>query len=267
MLKKGLSQHLIKDKAVLDKLAELAGLTKDDVVIEIGAGQGDLTRAIAKRAAIVYAIEIDTCFMPHLYAVERDFGNVKVINDDILKIPLSQFKEAGLIKVVGNIPYKITGPILFKILEERSAIEKACLTVQKEIAERIISKPCKREYGSISVVFQTFSDVKVLMKMRPGLFSPPPKVDSAFISIIFKDEWRAWGDELIGFMRLCFQNKRKYLKNTLLRHYPKEAVKGLYAALGLSSGVRAEQIIPKGFIELYNYLHGQSPTISGHVGS
>ena len=254
MLKKSLSQHLLKDKNLLNKIVRLSNITKDDVVVEIGAGQGDLTRHIAEKAGFLYAIELDGSFSQHLNLLEERYSNVKVIYGNILKIPFISLRKNGNLKIIGNIPYKITGPIVIKILKERSVIESAFLTMQKEIAQRIVSSPCNRAYGALSVNCQILSDVKVLFYIKPNVFIPPPKVDSALLSIIIKERERETDDGLIDFVKSCFQNKRKQLRQGFIRRYGEEKTRSLYKYMAFSYTVRAEEIEPLKFKEMYYFL-------------
>ncbi len=137
MLKRRFSQNLIKDGNILRKMVSLAGITAEDRVVEIGAGQGDLTRAIASSAAGVVAVELDREMMPHLEAVCLAFPNVEILPGDILGVDITSLARGRTVKVMGNIPYGITGPIIFKLIGERRSIEGAYLTVQKEIGERM----------------------------------------------------------------------------------------------------------------------------------
>jgi 16S rRNA (adenine1518-N6/adenine1519-N6)-dimethyltransferase len=228
-LKKSLSQHLLKDKNLLNKLVKLAGICPDDVVVEIGAGKGDLTRCIIPRARFVHAIEIDKQFKTFLEPLEHLFPNISVTFDNILNVPLRSFVKSDKIKVMGNIPYKITGDILFKLLSEMDVIESAHLTMQKEVGERLVSKPCCRRYGALSVIFQLYASVKLLLKLKPSLFIPPPKVESAFISIIFNRDNVEPDRGLIDFIKACFRYKRKFLKNSLEPLLGRERVQALYA--------------------------------------
>ena len=254
MLKKSLSQHLIKDKNMLNKIVRLSGINKDDVVVEIGPGHGDLTRCIAEKAGFVHAIEIDRSFKKYLDEVEKTHKNVEIIFENFLNISLSQFKTNNKIKIIGNIPYKITGPILFKAIAERAVIESAHLTVQREIAERVVSKPHKRTYGALSVNLQLLSEVKLLFILKPTVFIPPPKVDSAFLSITFKENERVVDEKLIEFVKLCFQHKRKYMKNALMKKYGADMIDALYHFMGFALSVRAEEIEPPGFKRMYSFL-------------
>ena len=254
MLKKGLSQHLIRDRNITDKMVRLAKINEQDVVVEVGAGYGDLTQSIAEKARHVYAVEFDRDLIPRLENLAREFSNLTIIHDDFLKIPLSQFKIGKDITVVGNIPYKITGPIIFKLLEERKVMSGAYLTMQAEVARRIVSKPFNRTYGAISVVCQILCAVKILFTLKPTVFVPPPKVDSAFLSIIPKEEKKNVQKELMQFIRMCFQNKRKYLTYALSKTYPKDVIERIYAFMKFSDTTRAEEITPDQFEEMYDFL-------------
>jgi len=257
MLKKSLSQHLIKDKNILRKIVRLSGIGKEDTVVEIGPGQGDLTRCLAEKAGFVYAVELDRTFKGHLDAVEETYGNVKILFKDFLGTSLSQFKSDRKIKIVANIPYKITAPIMFKIIAERASIESAHLTVQREIAESVVSKPYRRTYGAMSVNLQLLSEVKLLFILKPTVFIPPPKVDSALLSIIFKEDEAAIDEKLLEFVRLCFQHKRKYMKNSIIKHYEMDVIDALYRFMGFTGSIRAEEIEPQRFKEMYAFLESK----------
>jgi 16S rRNA (adenine1518-N6/adenine1519-N6)-dimethyltransferase len=254
MLKKSLSQNLIKDKNLLRKIVHSANITKEDTVVEIGAGHGDLTAQIAEKAGFLYTIELDASFAEHLDLIEEKYGNVKVIYGDCLKIPLAKFRKEKNLKIVANIPYKITGPIIFKILAERSVVDSAFLTVQKEIAQRIVSKSHCKTYGAPSANCQIFADVKMLFLIKSGMFIPPPKVDSALLSFVFKEKEKENDDDLIEFVRNCFQNKRKQLKHSFINRYGEQKTEALYASMGFPYCVRAEEIEPPQFKEMYYFL-------------
>jgi 16S rRNA (adenine1518-N6/adenine1519-N6)-dimethyltransferase len=254
MLKKSLSQNLIKDKKVLAKMVQSAGVTKDDIVVEIGAGHGDLTRAICDAAGRVYSIELDNSFRRYLEPLEEEHKNLRVIFDDVLEVPFSRFSSEKKVKVIGNIPYKITGPILFKIIEERAFVESAYLTTQKEIGQRIVSLSHKRSYSALSVICRLVADVKILFLLKPGVFVPPPKIDSIYFSMVFKDDTQYIDGGLMRFIRRCFENKRKYLKHALSKYCAEERIATLYASMDFSPSIRAEEIEPEGFIEMYRYL-------------
>ena len=256
-LKQSLSQHLLKDKNLLNKLVKLAGIGPDDVVVEIGAGKGDLTRSIVPRARFVHAIELDKQFKGSLEPLEHLFPNVRVTFDSILNVSLRSFVKDEKIKVMGNIPYNITGDILFKLLSEMDVIESAHLTMQKEVGERLASKPCSRSYGALSVIFQLYASVKLLLKLKPSLFIPPPEVESVFIAITFKHDNIEPDQGLIDFIKGCFRYKRKYLKHSLEPLFGKDRVHALYTFMDFQPSVRAEEIQPEVFERMYAYVKGR----------
>jgi 16S rRNA (adenine1518-N6/adenine1519-N6)-dimethyltransferase len=253
-LKKSLSQHLLRDKNLLNKLVRLAGITPDDTVIEIGAGKGDLTRALAAHARFVYAIELDRQFAPFLESIESECKNVKVIFGNALDVSLASLAGNDKIKVMGNIPYHITGDILFKILDEMDHVTAAHFTMQKEVGERLVSSHCSRSYGALSVIFQLYASVKLRMRLKPGLFIPPPEVESVLISIDFKEDMKRPDHEIIEFIHTCFRFKRKYLKHSLESFYSADVVKNLYAYMGFSPSVRAEELEPRAYERMFAFL-------------
>ncbi|HEY3275380.1 MAG TPA: 16S rRNA (adenine(1518)-N(6)/adenine(1519)-N(6))-dimethyltransferase RsmA [Syntrophorhabdaceae bacterium] len=254
MLKKSLSQHLIRDKNITAKLVKAAGVEATDTVVEIGAGHGDLTGPLCEKAGFVYAVELDRTCAEYLETLQKKYKNLEVIFGDILKTPLAQFKREKRLKIVGNIPYQITAPIIFKILEERTIIESVYLTMQKEIALRIASPPFSRAYGAISAVCRIFADVKILFFMKPGLFVPPPKIDSAFVSMVLKEDEYATDNELMSFARASFQNKRKYLSYALSKMIDGETLSALYQAMGFPPSIRAEEVEPQKIKEIYEWI-------------
>ncbi len=263
MLKKGLSQHLLKDGNLLRKIVRLAGIGAHDTVVEIGAGYGDLTRVLAKAAGRVTAVEIDRDCMRSLEALGREVGNLTVVPGDFLSLSLTELAGSERIRVVGNIPYKITGPILAKILEERRVVRAAHLTVQKEIGERVTAGPGSRTYGALSVNCGLCAETKLHFLIRAAMFVPPPKVDSAFISLVMREEGPDLPDGLFPFVRQCFQGKRKLLKWSLRRNYGDRRTAALYGAMGFSETVRAEELEPPVFAAMYRFLEGEE----GRTGS
>ena len=254
MLKKSFSQNLIKDGNILRKMVALAGITQEDTVIEIGAGQGHLTRAIARSAGKVTAIELDRDMIPYLDSLISETPGIEIIARDILTVDIASLASHGKIKVMGNIPYGITGPIIFKIIEGRSVIESAFLTVQKEIGDRVTAKPGTRAYGSLSVICQLVADVKVLMRLKAHVFLPPPKVDSIYFSMIFKDDGSDVDDRLMSFVRTAFSHKRKFMRNALRDRYSDQLIDELYDIMHFPRSVRAEELAPGIFREMYHAI-------------
>ncbi len=252
-LRKSLGQHLLKDGNLLAKMVRLAGVNKEDLVVEIGPGHGDLTRYVAQAARAVRAVELDERFREKLAPVEGEFSNVSILFGDVLKTRLSDLWPGSTFLVMGNIPYNITGEILFKLLAEKSAVKAAYLTMQKEVAERLVSRSHSRSYGALSVIFQLHAAVKILMTVKPALFIPPPKVESAFVSIVFRDSTAA-DLGLIDFVKGCFRYKRKFLRHAVEERYGARETEELYRHMDFPASVRAEEIEPAGFVEMYRFL-------------
>jgi 16S rRNA (adenine1518-N6/adenine1519-N6)-dimethyltransferase len=252
-LKKSLGQHLLKDRNLLAKMVRLAGVTGDERVLEIGPGHGDLTRAIAEHARSVNAIELDERFRSILGEVENQYPTVSVNYSDIMKIRISDYAHDDKLIVMGNIPYNVTGDILFKLLSEKDVIKGAFLTMQKEVAQRLVSKPHFKTYGALSVIFQLYARLNLLFTIKPHLFVPPPKVDSAFISIVF-NEVIAQDQALIDFIKVCFRYKRKYLRHSLQHSYNTDEIENLYRKMSFHESVRAEEIPPEQFVTMHQYF-------------
>lgn len=238
-------------------MVRLAGIERGDTVVEIGAGQGDLTRSIAEKAGHVYAVEVDGDCIHHLQDYAFQYANISVVHDDFLDVSLPRLSDGKRIVVMGNIPYKITGPILFRLLEARDIVARAYLTMQAEVAHRIVSKPFARTYGALSVVCQVLCHVKILFTIKASVFVPPPKVDSAYLSFIPKEEKTNLPLEFLKLVRICFQNKRKYLRYALSKAFSEEIIRALYDRMGFSDKVRAEEIAPDQFETIYLFLRNK----------
>jgi len=254
MLKRRFSQNLIRDGIILRKMVSLAGITAEDTVVEIGAGQGDLTRAIASSAARVTAVELDREMIPHLEAASLAFPNIEIVSGDILAVDIAGLARGRTVRVMGNIPYGITGPIIFKLIDERRSIESAYLTVQKEIGERMTANPGTRSYGSLSVASQLVADVKVLMHIRAHVFIPPPKVDSIYLAMRFRDDTDDVDKALLAFIRQAFSHKRKFMRHALLETFTEAEVETLYEKMGFPRSVRAETLEPQIFRRMFEAL-------------
>ncbi len=219
--KKRLSQHFMRDLSVARQLVESIGIREGDTVLEIGPGEGVLTQFLVESpAARIIAVEIDERMETIL---QSRFGG-----DDRFQLVLTDFMKADLndligpvqrrILVLGNIPYGITSPILFRLLEHRSQIQDAGLTVQKEVGQRLASPPGSKIYGIPSVLFQAFSDVEILFPISRDAFYPVPEVDSAAIRIQFLETPRFQIEDIDYFVRIvrqAFGQRRKMLRNTL----------------------------------------------------
>jgi 16S rRNA (adenine1518-N6/adenine1519-N6)-dimethyltransferase len=218
--KKSLGQHFLVDRNILNKVIRTAEVEKGDVVLEVGPGLGEMTLALADQAKKVIAVEIDSKLAVILKQRVIDFSNVEVVKSDILKVDLGQFfrKERHPIKVVANLPYQITTPLLFRFIESKEAFSTLTLMLQKEVAERMVASPGRKEYGPLSIFIQMFSDVSIRFFIKPSAFFPPPKVESAVVHMSFKEkpvvkiEDEEWFKKVV---KGCFGYRRKTLMNAL----------------------------------------------------
>lgn len=252
--KKSLSQHFLKDKNILRKMVRTADVRNDDTVLEIGSGCGNLTRMLKDLAGHLFAVEIDERFKSYLEELESESENVTVIYGDFLKVDFSKIPSKSRIKVIGNIPYGITGPIIFKLLTERRYISSCFLTLQREVAERIVSPPGNRAYGALSVICQALSHVRIEFIIPPQVFHPKPEVESAFLSMRFKEENLDLKKGFFDFVKNCFRYKRKVLINSLRDTYGQRFAQELLLKFNLPENVRAEELRPDLFLEMYRYF-------------
>ena len=268
--KKSFGQNFLTDTNILQKIVDTAEIDDQVNVIEIGPGIGALTEFLAERAAEVMAFEIDHRLVPILADTLRDFDNVTVVNEDILKVDLAQhiqnFKNPDLpIKVVANLPYYITTPILMHLIESGIPFSEFVVMMQKEVADRISAKPNTKAYGSLSIAVQYYMTAKVAFIVPRTVFVPAPNVDSAILKMVRRPEPAvAVEDESFFFKvsKASFTHRRKTLWNNLTGYFGKtEEVKDkLTKALdqaGLSPSVRGEALGLEEFASLADALKGQ----------
>ena len=268
--KKSFGQNFLTDTNILQKIVDTAEVDDQVNVIEIGPGIGALTEFLAERAAQVMAFEIDHRLVPILADTLRDFDNVTVVNEDILKVDLAQhiqnFKNPDLpIKVVANLPYYITTPILMHLIESGIPFSEFVVMMQKEVADRISAQPNTKAYGSLSIAVQYYMTAKVAFIVPRTVFVPAPNVDSAILKMVRRPEPAvAVEDEKFFFKvsKASFTHRRKTLWNNLTGYFGKsEEVKDkLTKALdqaGLSPSVRGEALSLAEFASLADALKGQ----------
>jgi len=220
--KKGLGQHFLVDGRPLISMLNAADLSPEDEVLEIGPGLGVLTRELCRKARKVVAVEKDRQIIPILEDLTRDFENICILEADVLKLDLEELREShfsGSFKVVANLPYYITSPIIMKIVENRHLIPLAVVMVQKEVAQRLAAKPGSKDYGILTIAVNMYADVKLVCNVGKGSFLPPPKVESAVVKILLRQEPRVQVDEEIFFkvVEAAFGERRKTLRNSLSR--------------------------------------------------
>ena len=268
--KKSFGQNFLTDTNILQKIVDTAEIDDQVNVIEIGPGIGALTEFLAERAAEVMAFEIDHRLVPILADTLRDFDNVTVVNEDILKVDLAQhiqnFKNPDLpIKVVANLPYYITTPILMHLIESGIPFSEFVVMMQKEVADRISAQPNTKAYGSLSIAVQYYMTAKVAFIVPRTVFVPAPNVDSAILKMVRRPEPAvAVEDESFFFKvsKASFTHRRKTLWNNLTGYFGKtEEIKDkLTKALdqaGLSPSVRGEALSLSEFASLADALKGQ----------
>ena len=268
--KKSFGQNFLTDTNILQKIVDTAEIDKKVNVIEIGPGIGALTEFLAESAAEVMAFEIDDRLVPILADTLRDFDNVTVVNQDILKVDLAQyiaeFKNPDLpIKVVANLPYYITTPILMHLIESGIPFSEFVVMMQREVADRISAQPNTKAYGSLSIAVQYYMTAKVAFVVPRTVFVPAPNVDSAILKMVRRDQPAvAVQDEKFFFKisKASFVHRRKTLWNNLTSHFGKteETKAKLTAALEqaeLSSSVRGEALSLEEFARLADALKSE----------
>lgn len=266
---KKFGQNFLIDTHVLDKIVAAAGITKDDFVLEIGPGIGTMTQYLCENARQVLAVEIDKMLIPILEDTLSAYDNVEVLNEDILKVDIKRIareKNSGRpIKVVANLPYYITTPIIMGLFESHVPMESITVMVQKEVAERMQVGPGTKEYGALSLAVQYYAKPEIVANVPPNCFMPRPKVGSAVIRLTRHEKPPVEvADEQLLFrlIRASFNQRRKTLVNGLSNsgelRLSKEQIAGAIEKLGLSPSVRGEALTLEQFARLSNIIGDMS---------
>ena len=262
---KRLGQNFLIDGNIVDKIIDMAEVSKEDYVIEIGPGIGTLTQKLCERAKKVVAVEIDSKLIPILEENLKEFDNFELIHNDVLKVDIdslidSEF-EGKKAKVVANLPYYITTPIIMELLEKRLNIESITVMIQKEVAERINAKPSCKDYGALTLAIQYYSSSVSGFIVSPKCFMPQPKVDSLVTKLNVLDNPPVKvKDEKILFkvIKAAFSQRRKILVNSLVNsclfNISKDAAKDILISLGLNENIRGEALTLEQFAELTEKL-------------
>ena len=262
---KKFGQNFLIDPHVLDKIIGAAGITKDDMVLEIGPGIGTMTQYLSCAARQVVAVEIDKNLIPILEDTLQGFDNVEVINEDVLKLDLAklaQEKNDGKpLKVVANLPYYITTPIIMGLFENQVPVSSITVMVQKEVADRMQAGPGTKDYGALSLAVQYYASPYIAANVPPNCFMPRPKVGSAVICLTrYQKPPIQVEDEKLMFriIRASFNQRRKTLangmKNSPELDYTKEQIEGAILSTGQKVNVRGEALTLEEFAQITNYL-------------
>lgn len=262
---KKFGQNFLIDTHVLDKIIDAAGITKDDFVLEIGPGIGTMTQYLCENAREVAAVEIDKNLIPILADTLKEYDNVTVINEDILKVDinaLAQEKNGGRpIKVVANLPYYITTPIIMGLFESHVPIDSITIMVQKEVADRMQEGPGSKEYGALSLAVQYYAKPEIVANVPPNCFMPRPNVGSAVIRLTRHAEVPVDVDDeklMFRIIRASFNQRRKTLVNGLNNsggiQLSKEAIAESIEELGVPANIRGEALSLEQFAELSNIV-------------
>lgn len=251
---KRFSQNFLTNPQIQKKIVDALNIQSTDPVIEIGPGKGALTQLIIqKNPSAFFAVEIDSRWADFL---EIEFPDkVEIIRQDFLSIDLTDFvsSPSQKLKIIGNLPYHITSPILFQLIDQFTLIDSAVLMVQKEVAKRIVAKPCTKDYGIPSVLCQTYAEVEYLFEVKPGNFFPAPTVDSAVFRLNFYNKIEDVRN--IGLfrkiVRSTFNTRRKMLRNSLSRNFDKSAV---YSLTSVDLNRRPEELTVQDFKHVANEL-------------
>jgi 16S rRNA (adenine1518-N6/adenine1519-N6)-dimethyltransferase len=248
MARQKLGQHFMNGPAWQNRILEKLPRAQEDIWIEIGPGHGEMTRHLAKRGRRLIAVEADPrlaeALRTQIAAHPDEWPNVEVAEGDVLTVDIASLAKGEKFRVYGNLPYYITSPILHHLFQWADRIDSIHIVIQLEVAERIAAKPGSRDYGYLSVASQFYTHPAIALKIPPGAFRPPPKVDSALVAMSLPGERASLSitDEagFLKFVQACFAQKRKTLRNNLLALAPDETVRKVIADAGLPSDVRAE---------------------------
>lgn len=254
-MSKKLGQNFLIDEHVVNSIVAAADIKPGDAVLEIGPGIGTLTQGLAEAGANVTAVEIDRRLLEVLSKTLEGYDNVRVVHGDILRINIAETVGAAQYKVVANLPYYITTPIIMGLLEARMPIEVLVTMVQKEVAQRMVAVPGTKDYGALSVAVQYYTKAEIMFIVKPDSFIPPPSVESAVIRCTVLDKPPVEVNEKIFFrvVKAAFAQRRKTLSNTLkTTGVPAETLKVILDAAGIDGARRGETLSLDEFAALSN---------------
>jgi 16S rRNA (adenine1518-N6/adenine1519-N6)-dimethyltransferase len=272
-----LGQHFLASAAWRERIARLvlgtnsaaarskvggpeAASRREDLWVEIGAGHGEMTSLLAAQVGRLIAIELDPRLLPRLQEQTAQLSNVTVTAGDMLALDLAELTKGERFRAYGNLPYYITSPIVHRLLAQADRLEAAFLVVQLEVAERMTARPGSRDFAYFSAFTQFYSRPEILLRIPPGAFQPPPKVSSALVALRLPGERTKLGitDEagFLKFLKVCFAQKRKTLRNNLRSLMPQDEAAELLRECGIGASARAEEIGVTEFARLFAVTKG-----------
>jgi 16S rRNA (adenine1518-N6/adenine1519-N6)-dimethyltransferase len=254
-MSKKLGQNFLIDEHVVQSIVKAANITQDDAVLEIGPGIGTLTQGLAEAGAAVTAVEIDRRLIEVLAKTLEGYENIRVVHGDILRIDIGKEVAAPRYKVVANLPYYITTPIIMGLLEAHMPVDILVTMVQKEVAQRMVAVPGTKDYGSLSVAVQYYTKPEIMFVVPPASFIPPPAVDSAVIRCTVREKPPVEVNERIFFrvVKAAFAQRRKTLSNTLkTTGVPADTLKVILEKAGIDGGRRGETLSLEEFAAIAN---------------
>ncbi len=258
---KRFGQNFIKDRSVLEDIVTASGISKEDIVLEIGPGIGVLTEFLAEAAGRVYAVEVDRGLIPVLQDTLKDYKNVELINEDIMKTDIAALTGGESFRVVANLPYYITTPIVMSLLESGLHCRSLTVMVQKEVGERMTASPGTKDYGALTLAVGYRTKAAIVRKVPAGCFIPAPKVDSVVVHMdVFEEPPLKAGDEKLLFtvIRGAFNQRRKTLLNALSGHrelgLSRDIIREAIEKNGEKPAVRGEELSIEQFIRLSDTL-------------
>ena len=259
--KKSLGQNFLIEEGIIEEIVQKADVNEKDLIIEIGPGLGSLTAMLAEKAGKVIAIELDENMVEILEERFSLYQNVEIVHGDVLKVDLQGMiqKEKGnqtVVKVVANLPYYITTPIIMKLLEEKIPVETITVMVQKEVGERLVAHPGSKEYGAITVSVQYYAEPTIIIDVPKENFKPMPEVDSCVVQLTIRKEHLALKDEKVFFrtIKFAFTQRRKNIGNSLTAiGKSKSEVRKMLEELKLDINLRAEDLSIDDFAKIANY--------------
>lgn len=260
VFKKSLGQNFLTDPQLLDAIARDAGVEETDTVVEIGAGAGTLTRALAARASKVVAFDIDEALVPVLRESLAGVENAEIVFRDVLKCSDEELLGiiGGRFKVVANIPYYITTPLVMRFAESSLPVDSVTVTIQEEVAERLVAEAGTPEYGAISATVALRGDARITRNIPRRMFRPVPNVDSAVVRIDFVRD--KFGDtdvnKVADLVRAAFRMRRKTLFNNLVSAgYAKDKARVAIERAGFATDIRGERLSAEDYVKLYGELN------------